>query len=81
VTPSLQHRGLGQALTRAALALARERRVAAVYLLTTTADGFFTRFGFTTVAREDVPETIRQSVEFTTACPSTATVMRVGVRS
>jgi amino-acid N-acetyltransferase len=81
VSPSLQHRGLGQALTRAALALAHEHRVAAVYLLTTTADAFFPRFGFVRVTRQDVPDSVRQSVEFTTACPSTATVMYLGVRS
>ena len=79
VSPSLQHRGLGQALTRAALALAREHRVAAVYLLTTTADAFFPRFGFVRVTRQDVPEAVRQSVEFTTARPSTATVMRLTI--
>ncbi len=79
VSPSLQHRGLGQALTRAALALAREHHVAAVYLLTTTADAFFPRFGFVRVTRQDVPETVRQSLEFTTACPSTAAVMRLTI--
>jgi amino-acid N-acetyltransferase len=81
VRPSRQGRGLGHALTTAALALAKEHRVPAVYLLTTTAAEFFPRFGFTPVTREDVPEAVRQSVEFTTACPSTATVMRLGVRS
>jgi amino-acid N-acetyltransferase len=79
VSPSLQHRGLGQALTRAALALAREHHVGAVYLLTTTADAFFPRFGFVRVTRQDVPEAVRQSAEFTTACPSTATVMRLTI--
>jgi amino-acid N-acetyltransferase len=79
VSPSLQSRGLGQALTRAALALAGEHRVAAVYLLTTTADAFFPRFGFVRVTRQDVPEAVRQSVELTSACPSTATVMRLTI--
>jgi amino-acid N-acetyltransferase len=81
VRPSRQGLGLGHALTTAALALAKEHRVPAVYLLTTTASKFFPRFGFSRVTREDVPEAVRQSVEFTTACPSTATVMHLGVRS
>ena len=75
VNLALQRRGRGRALTEAARAMARERHVRAVYLLTTTAEQFFPKFGFTIVPREIVPETIQTSVEFTSACPSTATVM------
>jgi amino-acid N-acetyltransferase len=46
--------GLGGALTSAALRLAAERRLPAVYLLTTTAEGFFPRFGFERIARSGV---------------------------
>lgn len=76
VAPSQQGKGLGQALTREALALASERRVPAVYLLTTTADGFFPKLGFERVSRDDVPAAVRGSVEFTSACPASAVVMR-----
>jgi amino-acid N-acetyltransferase len=75
VSPAFQSRGLGRALTEAALAMARERQVRAVYLLTTTAEQFFPKFGFTRIPREVVPDAIQASVEFTSACPSTATVM------
>lgn len=72
------HRGLrlGERLTAAALERAAGLGLDAVYLLTTTAERFFPRFGFETVARADVPRAIRESVEFTTACPSSAIVMR-----
>ena len=75
VNPAFQSRGLGRAVTEAALAMARERHVRAVYLLTTTAEQFFPKFGFTRILREVVPDTVQTSVEFTSACPSTATVM------
>jgi amino-acid N-acetyltransferase len=68
--------GLGQRLTGAALTLARERGAQAAYLLTTTAAGFFPRFGFETIDREEVPADVRTSVEFTSACPATARAMR-----
>ncbi len=71
-----QGQGLGQRLTEAALALARDLRMPRVFLLTTTADGFFPRFGFERIGREDVPESVRQSVEFRSACPASAVVMR-----
>jgi arsenate reductase (thioredoxin) len=79
VSPALQRKGLGQRLTIAALALARERGVSRVFLLTETASEFFPRFGFRTVERADVPPAVKQSVEFTTACPDSALVMAVAL--
>ena len=80
VDASAQGQGLGQRLTDAALARARAKGVSNVFLLTTTADGFFPRFGFERIRREDVPESVRQSVEFRSACPASAVVMRAEVR-
>ena len=68
--------GLGHQLTQAALDLARARGATSAYLLTTTAEKFFPRFGFAEVAREDVDPAVRASVEFTTACPASAVAMR-----
>jgi amino-acid N-acetyltransferase len=77
VDPALQGHGLGRGLTEAALRLARERGVAEVYLLTTTAATFFPKFGFQEITRDAVPAAVKTSVEFTTACPASATVMRM----
>ena len=68
-------RGVGQRLTAAALELAGTLEVPAVFLLTTSAEGFFPRFAFRPIGRDDVPPGVRASVEFRSACPSTATVM------
>jgi amino-acid N-acetyltransferase len=68
--------GIGRRLTEAVLATAKARGVSAVYLLTTTAEGFFPKFGFARVSRVDVPASVRRSIEFTSVCPSSATVMR-----
>jgi amino-acid N-acetyltransferase len=76
VAREFQGQGIGHRLTDAAISLARERRVPALYLLTTTADQFFPRFGFERIERTAVPRTVQSSVEFTSACPSSATVMR-----
>lgn len=75
VAPHLRGHGLGRALTAQALDLARLRRVDRLYLLTETAADFFRRFGFRPVPREEVPPTVRGSVEFTTACPASALAM------
>lgn len=76
VDPGEQGTGLGRRLTEAATAKARALGVPAVYLLTTTAERFFPKFGFTPIDRRDVPVSVRQSVEFTSACPASAVVMR-----
>ena len=76
VDPRERGHGLGHRLTDAAIALARTEGVRNVYLLTTTAETFFPRFGFERVARADVPAGVQTSIEFTSACPSSATVMR-----
>jgi amino-acid N-acetyltransferase len=68
--------GLGQRLTNAALKLVEEKQLEAVYLLTTTAEQFFPRFGFEEIRRTDVPASVQASVEFTSACPATAIAMR-----
>ena len=76
VAPGRRHQGLGGALTEAALELAADLHAPAVFLLTTTADRYFPRFGFAPIERADVPVSVQQSVEFTSACPSSAVVMR-----
>ncbi len=76
VEPALQGRGVGHQLTEAALALGRTRGLPAVFLLTTTAEAFFPKFGFERITRDDVPDSVKTSVEFRSACPSSATVMR-----
>ena len=76
VAPQLQHQGLGRELTVAALELASQLHAPAVYLLTIAAERYFPKFGFERIAREDVPESVRASVEFRSGCCSTAVVMR-----
>jgi amino-acid N-acetyltransferase len=79
VDSTLRGTGLGQRLTRAALDAATRRGVTRVFLLTETAAGFFPRFGFADIARADVPDSIRRTVEFASACPASARVMMLDV--
>lgn len=76
VDPRRQGRQLGHQLTEAALRLASARGASTVFLLTTTAERFFPRFGFEQVTRDEVPLSVRASVEFQSACPASAIVMR-----
>ena len=76
VHPGLRGTGLGARLVDAVIALAGRRGIDVLWLLTTTAERWFPRFGFEVVARTDVPVPVQASLEFRGACPSSATVMR-----
>jgi len=80
VEQPFQRRGLGQRLTKEALDLAKHRGVGTVYLLTETAGTFFSKMGFESIPRSDVPQKVQHSSEFTTLCPITAQVMRISLK-
>jgi len=67
--------GLGHQLTVAAQERARRAGFQNLYLLTTTAAGFFAERGFRIIVRSDVPLGVQASAEFSQLCPASATVM------
>jgi amino-acid N-acetyltransferase len=68
--------GLAAALVEAVLQRAARVGLRSVYLLTTTARDYFARRGFDECPRAEAPAGIRESWEFKSGCPSTATLMR-----
>ena len=76
VRPDWRGSGVGRLLVDDLLSDAKSRGTHDVFLLTTTAEHYFPRLGFTCIRREDVPERVRASVEFTSACPASAVVMQ-----
>ena len=75
ITPEWRSRGLGRSLVTHVIADAESRGLRALYLLTTTADQYFPSFGFRPIARDEVPPDVRETEEFRSACPASATVM------
>jgi amino-acid N-acetyltransferase len=76
VFPGARGTGVGGHLVREILERVAAQGVREIYLLTTTAEEYFPRFGFTRSTREEVPEPVRASREFQGACPDTAVVMK-----
>lgn len=76
VAPDHRNAGLGRKLVEHLLQRAEEAGVDELYLLTTTAENYFPRFGFTPTTRAAVPEELKSSAEFRGACPDTAIVMK-----
>ncbi|HEU0300396.1 MAG TPA: arsenic resistance N-acetyltransferase ArsN2 [Longimicrobium sp.] len=67
--------GLASRLVDALEEHARAAGIRTLYLLTTTAEGFFARRGYSRADRDGVPEAIAATAEFRGICPSTAACM------
>ena len=75
VAPDHRGTGVGRKLVEQLLERAEEAGVDELYLLTTTAEKYFPRFGFKRTSRATVPDAVKASAEFRGACPDTAVVM------
>ena len=77
LTVGLKSRGQGcaTALASQAEAFAQSQGVREIYLLTTTAERFFQRLGYTRLPREAAPLSIRQTQEFSALCPGGSAFM------
>lgn len=76
VDPTHRLTGLGTALVLEAETFAAGRGITALYLLTTTAAGFFTKLGYETIARSEAPVGIADTAQFTALCPASSAFMR-----
>ena len=76
VAPEYRGSGVGKRLVEQVLERAEEDGIDELYLLTTTAEKYFPRFGFKATSRAAVPEELKASAEFRGACPDTAVVMK-----
>ena len=72
-------RGLAQRLVAQLIDIARDDGIESVLLLTITAAGFFERFGFRAISRDEAPASVQGSVEFQGACPSSAALMQLSL--
>ncbi|MGE5587831.1 MAG: arsenic resistance N-acetyltransferase ArsN2 [Clostridia bacterium] len=75
VLPRWRRLNVGRRLVSAQLS--RLGRGTHVYLLTTTAEGYFHSLGFQRVSESEVLPEVRQSPEFRGACPQSAVIMRL----
>ncbi len=69
-------RGIGRKLLEHLTDLCMSANILDIYLLTFTAEKYFERHGFMTIPREQAPEAIRHTREFSTICPVSAVLMK-----
>jgi len=75
VDPQVRTTGLGSRLVEHAEAHARTRGASSMYLLTTTAEGFFAARGYARTERSTAPESIRGTREFASLCAASSAFM------
>src|SRR5690349_2051460 len=75
VAPEYRGRGFGGALVAHVEESARANRIDQLVLLTETAEPLFRGLGYNTMDRRHVSEGLRQSAEFRSLCPDSATCL------
>ncbi len=79
VQESLRGKGYGKKLCDKLIQHARNEGVRELYLLTTTAEHFFERFGSERIDRKTAPTAIKNTTEFASLYPSSAICMRMRI--
>jgi amino-acid N-acetyltransferase len=79
VRPSWRGRALGHRLWALARQRARDLGARELYLLTTTAEPLFARWGFQRITRAEAPPAVQATSEFRSVCPDSAALMRLAL--
>jgi amino-acid N-acetyltransferase len=75
VHPQYQGKGVGSHLLNSIITQAKKKNIKRLFLLTTTADKFFETHHFIRINRDDASDSVKESMEFQSLCPSTAICM------
>jgi amino-acid N-acetyltransferase len=73
---TVQYKGFGTQILAIFEAKIKEKGIQNLYLLTTTAQGFFQKNNYQTISRDEVSDAIKETAEFKSVCPSSAIVMK-----
>jgi amino-acid N-acetyltransferase len=76
VAETYRSKGIGGKLVEYIEKFAKQNAVKELILLTTTASGYFSKKAYRTIERNNVPEEIKKSSEFSSTCPSSAVIMK-----
>jgi len=76
VKPAFRNQNIAGKLIAQIETLAVSKGLKAIFLLTETATDYFARKGYEKISRNDVPEEVQQSSEFSHVCPQSAIVMK-----
>lgn len=79
VFDNFRNKGFGRRIVNQILEEATSKSIKEIFILTTTAKNFFEHLGFEVIERENVPNEIKSTTEFTSLCPASATCMQINL--
>lgn len=71
-----RNQGIASQLVEELFRHAKKMGIRTMFLLTETAESYFLKKGFEKIKREEAPDAIKQSTEFSHVCPSSAVLMK-----
>lgn len=80
VAPDYRNQGLATSLVLKLEEYAAGLNLNDLYLLTETAESFFSHKGYQVKERDTIPDILKTSAEFSSLCPSTARLMMKGLK-
>ena len=81
ILPKHRGSGFGKQLVGHAEQYAKVQGVQTIYLLTISAEQFFSRLGYTTISRSEAPASIKNTAEFSNLCPMSSIFMTKSLTS
>lgn len=75
ISKELRGSGLGRTLVQFAESEARAMGIMALFLLTESAEQFFSKLGYQLESRENAPPVIKNTAQFSTLCPANSSFM------
>jgi amino-acid N-acetyltransferase len=81
VHPDYRNKQIAKKLVQLLEQKAANSEIITMYLLTETAENYFSRNNYQLITREEVPEELLLSSEFSHVCPVSATVMKKELQS
>lgn len=80
VSNKYRGKGIGLELTKKSIDLSKNKNIKEIFLLTETAENYFTKLDFTQITRNEAPKEIQQSKEFSIICPQSASVLKLDIK-
>ena len=77
IKEGFKNQKLGEKMLSYLLNFCAAENIKTLYLLTTTAEQYFVRYGFEKITRDETPKTIQNTREFQDICPASAVVMKL----
>lgn len=75
VNKKFRNQKIGSELYNRLILFSNQSGIKTIHLLTTTAENFFNRKGFSESESSEAPEAIKNTIEFSALCPSSSTYM------